>query len=144
MKSNPLDPICDGSPIRTRKCSTVLWHLNCCYATKLGVRPVQDGGRISRRPAANRVSSLYMISMEKTLQVTWHRWLADRVAPECTLDDGAGRHIKVGRHVSLRPPPISLVYDTAELIGVDVCAWALYKFLWMIYAVWLYYSNIKC
>ncbi len=44
------------------------------------------------------------------------------VAPECTLDDGAGRHIKVGRHVSLRPPPISLVYDTAELIGVDVCA----------------------
>ncbi len=63
MKSNPLDPICDGSPIRTRKCSTVLWHLNCCYATKLGVRPVQDGGRISRRPAANRVSSLYMISM---------------------------------------------------------------------------------
>ncbi len=45
-----------------------------------------------------------------------------RVAPECTLDDGAGRHIKVGRHVSLRPPPISLVYDTAELIGVDVCA----------------------
>ncbi len=33
-----------------------------------------------------------------------------RVAPECTLDDGAGRHIKVGRHVLLRPPPISLVY----------------------------------
>ncbi len=32
----------------------------------------------------------------------------------CTLDDGAGRHIKVGRHVSLRPPPISLDYDTAE------------------------------
>ncbi len=44
--------------------------------------------------------------------------------PECTLDDGAGRHIWAGRHVSLRPPPISLVYDTAELIGVDVCAWA--------------------
>ncbi len=39
--------------------------------------------------------------------------------PECTLDDGAGRHIWAGRHVSLRPPPISLVYDTAELIGVD-------------------------
>ncbi len=33
-----------------------------------------------------------------------------RVAPDCSLDDGAGRHIKVGRHVSLRPPPISLVY----------------------------------
>ncbi len=49
-----------------------------------------------------------------------------RVAPECTLDDGAGRHINVGRHVSLRPPPISLVYDTAELIGVDVCAWAFF------------------
>ncbi len=31
--------------------------------------------------------------------------------PECTLDDGAGRH------VSLRPPPISMVYNTAELIG---------------------------
>ncbi len=76
MKSNPLDPICDGSPIRTRKCSTVLWHLNCCYATKLGVRPVQDGGRISRRPAANRVSSLYMISMQiPTLAglATWER-----------------------------------------------------------------------
>ncbi len=27
-----------------------------------------------------------------------------RVAPDCSLDDGAGRHIKVGRHVSLRPP----------------------------------------
>ncbi len=46
--------------------------------------------------------------------------------PECTLDDGAGRHIWAGRHVSLRPPPISLVYNTAELIGVDVCAWAFF------------------
>ncbi len=36
------------------------------------------------------------------------------------LGDGVGRHIKVGRHVSLCPPPISLVYITAELIGVDV------------------------
>ncbi len=41
----------------------------------------------------------------------WHCW-GDMeaqvywVAPECTLDDGAGRHIKVGWHVSLRPPPI--------------------------------------
>ncbi len=33
--------------------------------------------------------------------------------PECTLDDGAGRH------VSLRPPPIPLVYNMANLIGVD-------------------------
>ncbi len=45
--------------------------------------------------------------------------LADGVAPECTLDDGAGRHIWAGRHVSLRPPPILLVYNTANLIGVD-------------------------
>ncbi len=53
-------------------------------------------------------------------------WYADWVAPECTLDDGAGRHIKVGQHVSLRPPPISLVYNTAEFIGVDVWAWAFF------------------
>ncbi len=39
---------------------------------------------------------------------------------------GAGRHIWAGRHVSLSPPPISLVYDTAELIGVDLCAWAFF------------------
>ncbi len=39
--------------------------------------------------------------------------------PECTLDDGAGRHIWAGRHVSLRPPPIPLVYNMANLIGVD-------------------------
>ncbi len=32
--------------------------------------------------------------------------------PDCSLDDGAGRH------VSLHPPPIPLVY-TANLIGVD-------------------------
>ncbi len=32
---------------------------------------------------------------------------------------GAGRHIWAGRHVSLRPPPIPLVYNTANLIGVD-------------------------
>ncbi len=38
-----------------------------------------------------------------------------RVAPECTLDDGAGRHIKLGWHVSLRPPPnfIGLWYSRA-------------------------------
>ncbi len=39
--------------------------------------------------------------------------------PECTLDDGAGRHIWAGRHVSPRPPPIPLVYNMANLIGVD-------------------------
>lgn len=33
--------------------------------------------------------------------------------PECSLDDGAGRH------VSLRPHPISLVYNRANLIDVD-------------------------
>ncbi len=38
-----------------------------------------------------------------------------RVAPECTLDDGAGRHIGAGRHT----PPILLVYNMANLIGVD-------------------------
>ncbi len=32
---------------------------------------------------------------------------------------GAGRHIEAGRHVSLRPPPIPLVYNKANLIGVD-------------------------
>ncbi len=31
-----------------------------------------------------------------------------------------GANIKVA-HVSLHPPPISLVYITAELIGVDLC-----------------------
>ncbi len=56
--------------------------------------------------------------------------------PECTLDDGAG-------HVSSRPPPISLVYSTAELIDVDVYAHE-HSFIWMIYAVLLYYRNIKC
>ncbi len=47
--------------------------------------------------------------------VMW--WISS--TPECTLDDGAGRYIWAGRHVSLRPPPILLVYNTANLIGVD-------------------------
>ncbi len=32
---------------------------------------------------------------------------------------GAGRHIGAGQHVSVRPPPIPLVYNTVNLIGVD-------------------------
>ncbi len=60
--------------------------------------------------------------MQIVLLLYCHLCQIHGVAPECTLDDGAGRHIKVGRHVSLRPPPISLVYNTAEFIGVDVCA----------------------
>ncbi len=52
--------------------------------------------------------------------------------PECNLDDG------VGRHVSLRPPPITLVYNTASLIGVDpsMCI--------SLYLIWPYYRNIMC
>ncbi len=79
------------------------------------------------RRAHEHMSQMCLItlsSVNKGDSLFLHR--PEGVAPECTLDDGEGRHIKVGRHVSLRPPPISLVYDTAELIGVDVCAWAFF------------------
>ncbi len=42
-----------------------------------------------------------------------------RVAPEYSLDDGVGRQLKVWQHISLHPRPISLVYNTAELTGVN-------------------------
>ncbi len=44
--------------------------------------------------------------------------------PECTLDDGAGRCVVRTQYMSLRSPPISLVYRTAKFIGVDVCCLA--------------------
>jgi len=61
-----------GPAIRTGKCSTVLWHLICCQPRNrlVGIRPVQDGDRISRFPAGNGVSSLYMISMIVTYCAT--------------------------------------------------------------------------
>ncbi len=55
------------------------------------------------------------------------------VAPECILDNGAGRHIKVAWHVSLRPPRISLVY---------IKAWAFFYIRFYGWSVKLYWRGV--